>query len=64
MLRALIALAFLEGCIPTTVVLIDRAMPLDDFIGALTNIHGFAQIVLPYISAADNSGSASRAHGD
>ncbi len=30
-------------------------MPFDAFIGALTSIDGFAEIVLPYISATNNS---------
>ena len=39
-------------------------MPLDAFIGTLTSIHGFAEIVLPYISAADNSAFDPKAHRD
>jgi len=64
MLRALIALAFLEGCIPAAVVLINRAMPLDAFIRALTSIPALAEIVLRYISAADNSAFDPKAHRD
>ena len=37
------------------VALINRTMPWDVFIGALTAIPAFAEIVLPYISATDNS---------
>jgi len=64
MLRALIAFAFLGGCIPAPVVSINRAMLLDTFIGSLTSIPAFAEIVLPYISAPDNSAFDLKANKD
>jgi hypothetical protein len=64
MLRALIALAFLEGCIPVAFVLINRTLPFDAFIGALTSNPAFGGIVLPDISAADNSAFDPKAHRD
>jgi hypothetical protein len=52
MLWALIALAFLEGCIAAALALIYCAKPSDALIGALTSIDAFAEIVLPYIMMA------------
>src|SRR6516165_10727292 len=55
LLRALIGIAFLEGSASAAVLLIHRAMPLATLVGAPTNVDALAEIVLPYISTADNS---------